>query len=186
MKVMVTINISTDADITNWMRGIITDIVLDHREHQDGFEVVKGEVTLLYPPAMIIFKPLKTSCPNLTVSNKAKFPYSQLRLVSTSQHLLAREYKDTFCFDTTRISHGVLCSQTTSRSLPPLTVPFIIHQTTNTALFFSSPLPHPSIFMLRCLTTRAMDKSKWKCTVPILPRPQQQPPLLELSSHMDK
>ena len=44
MKVMVTVNISTYADLTNGTRGVITDIILNHREHLDKSEVEKGEV----------------------------------------------------------------------------------------------------------------------------------------------
>ena len=59
MKAMVTINSSTEADLANGTKGIITNIILDHRETLEKTEVKNGIVTLLYPPAMIIFNPLE-------------------------------------------------------------------------------------------------------------------------------
>ena len=38
------------------------------------FEVAKGDVTLLYPPVMIIFKPLKTSCPQFDSLQQGEIP----------------------------------------------------------------------------------------------------------------
>ena len=51
---MVTWNISTDVDLANGARGIVVDIVLDLRE--DPGTRFNPEVTLHYPPVMILFK----------------------------------------------------------------------------------------------------------------------------------
>ena len=56
MKAMVTWNISTDVDLANGARGVVVDIVLDLRE--DPGTRFNPEVTLRYPPAMILFKPV--------------------------------------------------------------------------------------------------------------------------------
>lgn len=56
MKAMVTWNISTDADLANGARGEIVDIVLDPRE--DPSTTREAKVSLKYPPAMILFKPV--------------------------------------------------------------------------------------------------------------------------------
>ena len=74
MKVIVTINILTVADLTNGTRGIINNIILDHREHPDESKVAKGEVTFLYPPAMIVFKPLKLSYPQFNSLQQGEIP----------------------------------------------------------------------------------------------------------------
>ena len=63
MKAMVTVNIATEADLANGTRGIITDIILDPREILERSEVEDGVVTLVHPPAMIVFKPLVSSFP---------------------------------------------------------------------------------------------------------------------------
>jgi hypothetical protein len=58
MQVMVTLNVSTEADLANGSRGTIEDVVLDPRElvgNTDRNE--DGEVWLEYPPAMILFRP---------------------------------------------------------------------------------------------------------------------------------
>ena len=93
MKVMVTVNILTDADLTNGMRGVTTDIILDHREHLDGSKVERGEITLLYPPAMIVFKPLRTSCPKFDGLQQGVIP---LFPTSVSFHILTSAYLDPF------------------------------------------------------------------------------------------
>jgi len=56
MKVMVVINITTEADLANGARGEIVDIVLDPREPP---QVVNesGITKLRYPPVMLLFKP---------------------------------------------------------------------------------------------------------------------------------
>lgn len=58
MKVMATLNLATEADLTNSSRGIIEDIVLDPRERVQHTEISsEGEVWLQYPPAMVVFHP---------------------------------------------------------------------------------------------------------------------------------
>ncbi len=54
MRGMVLLNISTESDLANGSRGIVTDIILDSRE--EDLEVDAGVVTLRYPPACVIFK----------------------------------------------------------------------------------------------------------------------------------
>jgi hypothetical protein len=54
MKVMVIINIATEMDLENGMRGIITDIQLDPREVLDEPKE-DGSVVLKYPPSLILF-----------------------------------------------------------------------------------------------------------------------------------
>ena len=56
MKVIVLLNLLTEADIANGTRGMIQDIVLDHREGRLLADD-NGIVKLTYPPAMIVFKP---------------------------------------------------------------------------------------------------------------------------------
>ena len=60
MRAMVTM---TEADLANGTRGTMTDIFLDPREWLESSEVEKGVVMLLYPPAMVIFKPLHSTFP---------------------------------------------------------------------------------------------------------------------------
>jgi len=58
MKIMVTLNLATEADLTNGSRGTVEDIVLDPRERVSSEEIGKdGTVWLQYPPAMILFRP---------------------------------------------------------------------------------------------------------------------------------
>ena len=63
MRAMVTMNISTEADLANGTQGTVTDIFLDPRERLESSELEKGIVMLLYPPAMVIFKPLHSTFP---------------------------------------------------------------------------------------------------------------------------
>ena len=56
MRVMVTLNLSTDKDLANGTRGTIEEIILDPRE--DCTEPDEdGAIHLMYPPALILFKP---------------------------------------------------------------------------------------------------------------------------------
>jgi len=56
MRVMVTLNLSTERDLANGTRGTIEDIVLDPREMlKDPDE--DGAIHLDYPPAVILFRP---------------------------------------------------------------------------------------------------------------------------------
>jgi hypothetical protein len=57
MKAMVTMNIATEADLANGMRGEIIDIVLDPRELNPHRDKEAGIMRLQYVPAMILFKP---------------------------------------------------------------------------------------------------------------------------------
>ena len=52
----------------------MTCIILDHREQLENLEVEKGEVTLLYPPAMIIFKPLHSMFPIFNSFEEGEIP----------------------------------------------------------------------------------------------------------------
>lgn len=55
MRIMVTRNISTVANLSNGSRGRVTDIVLDPREPRIGIEAVKERIVFLhYPPAFLI------------------------------------------------------------------------------------------------------------------------------------
>lgn len=74
MKAMVTVNISTEADLANGTRGTVTDIILDHREELDASEIASGVVTLLYPPEMIVFKPLKSTFPRFEGLKDGEIP----------------------------------------------------------------------------------------------------------------
>ena len=58
MKAMVLLNLATEADVANGMRGHIQDIILDERE---GITTPDehGVIRLKYLPAMILFKPDK-------------------------------------------------------------------------------------------------------------------------------
>ena len=56
MRVMILINLSTQAEVANGTRGTVEDIVLDPREP----EIVpadNGRVFLQYPPALLVFRP---------------------------------------------------------------------------------------------------------------------------------
>lgn len=62
MKIMITDNIATDADLANGSRGVIADIVLDIREVLDREQLKRdGYVKLECPPAAIIFEPIHYS-----------------------------------------------------------------------------------------------------------------------------
>jgi ATP-dependent exoDNAse (exonuclease V) alpha subunit len=56
MKMMVLLNLSTEADIANGTTGTIEDIILDPRDENCTLND-DGSVLLKYPPALIIFKP---------------------------------------------------------------------------------------------------------------------------------
>ena len=56
MRVMVTLNLSTERDLANGTRGIIEDIILDPRETLKEPDE-NGAIRLDYPPAMILFRP---------------------------------------------------------------------------------------------------------------------------------
>ena len=58
MKIMVTLNLATEADLANGSRGTIEDIVLDSREQLTKNDVDQsGVVWTKYPPSMILFRP---------------------------------------------------------------------------------------------------------------------------------
>jgi ATP-dependent exoDNAse (exonuclease V) alpha subunit len=57
MKAMVTMNIATEADLANGMRGEIINIVLDPRELNPHRDEETSVTRLQYLPAMILFKP---------------------------------------------------------------------------------------------------------------------------------
>ena len=58
MKVMVLLNLATEADIANGTRGKIKEIILDDREDEHN-KAVEEHLKLQYPPALILFKPDK-------------------------------------------------------------------------------------------------------------------------------
>ena len=60
MKAMVLLNVATEADIANGTRGEIQDIILDEREGSIVPDE-EGIVRLRYPPAMLLFKPDRTT-----------------------------------------------------------------------------------------------------------------------------
>ena len=60
MKAMVLLNVATEADIANGTRGEIQDIILDEREEETSADE-EGIIKLKYPPAMLLFKPDRTS-----------------------------------------------------------------------------------------------------------------------------
>ena len=74
MKAMVMINISTDTDLANGTRGAITDIILDHREQLDKSEIENGIITLMYTPAMTVFKPIESTFPKFVYYNQILLP----------------------------------------------------------------------------------------------------------------
>jgi len=59
MKVMVLMNIVTEADIANRTTGTIEDILLDPRESKTINADAEGRVQLKYPPVLILFRPNK-------------------------------------------------------------------------------------------------------------------------------
>lgn len=56
MRVMVTLNLSTDKDLANGTRGTIEEIILDPRENCTQPDE-DGAIRLSYPPALVLFKP---------------------------------------------------------------------------------------------------------------------------------
>ncbi len=56
MRAMVLMNIATEADVANGTQGVIQDIVLDSQEILPEKPDCQMEMTLKYPPAVIIFK----------------------------------------------------------------------------------------------------------------------------------
>ena len=71
---MVTINISTPADLVNGTWGIINDIVLDHRECLEKKEIESGNVTLVYPPVMIMFQLVESTFSRFEGFEDGKIP----------------------------------------------------------------------------------------------------------------
>lgn len=71
---MVTMNISTEVDLVNGTWGVINDIVLYHREHLGKKEIESGNLTLVYPPAMIIFRPLEATFPRFNGFKDGEIP----------------------------------------------------------------------------------------------------------------
>ena len=55
MKAMIILNISTDVDLANGSRGLISDIILDSREILP--DDTSTTIYLTYPPAAILFRP---------------------------------------------------------------------------------------------------------------------------------
>ncbi|KAG2085768.1 uncharacterized protein F5147DRAFT_781896 [Suillus discolor] len=65
MKVMVTKNICTRAGIANGSRGTIAKIVLDEREPWSEESGHQGCISLMFPPAMLLFKPAVSVIPEV-------------------------------------------------------------------------------------------------------------------------
>ena len=87
MKAMVTINISTEADLANGTRGVIKDIILDHWEELERSELDSSVVTLIYPPAMTMFMLLESSFPQFEGLGKGEiliFPLEHNFQITTS------------------------------------------------------------------------------------------------------
>ncbi|KAJ7080494.1 hypothetical protein C8R43DRAFT_965727 [Mycena crocata] len=62
MRAMILLNIATESDLANGTRGEIVDIYLDPREPKEFSECERTGARLLkYPPALILFKPNKTT-----------------------------------------------------------------------------------------------------------------------------
>jgi ATP-dependent exoDNAse (exonuclease V) alpha subunit len=57
---MVLLNVATEADIANGTQGVIHNIILDQREEVSEPDK-EGKIQLKYPPAMILFKPDRTT-----------------------------------------------------------------------------------------------------------------------------
>lgn len=64
MKAMVVLNITTEVDLANGMRGEIVDIILDTRDKKAETDERQKEVKLNYPPALIIFRPFHMTVPS--------------------------------------------------------------------------------------------------------------------------
>lgn len=62
--VMVTLNIHTDLDVANGVRGVIEGIVLDEREHQISTKETLT-IHLRYPPRYVLVRLLRTKAPHL-------------------------------------------------------------------------------------------------------------------------
>ena len=62
--VMVTLNIHTDLDVANGVRGVIEGIVLDERERQVSTKDSRA-IHLQYPPRYVLVKLLRTKAPRL-------------------------------------------------------------------------------------------------------------------------
>ena len=74
MKVMVMINISTEADLVNRTWGINNNIVLDHRECLEKKEIESGNVTLVYLPVMIVFQLVESTFPRFEGFEDGEIP----------------------------------------------------------------------------------------------------------------
>lgn len=65
MKVMVTKNISTRAGLANGSRGTIAGIMLDEREPWFQTPTEQGRISLVFPPAVLFFKPTVSVMPEI-------------------------------------------------------------------------------------------------------------------------
>ncbi|KAJ3574918.1 hypothetical protein NP233_g1427 [Leucocoprinus birnbaumii] len=61
MRVMIDFNLATEAYITNGTQGSIEDIWLDPREPAEHDRDDEGRIKLIYPPALILFRPDRPS-----------------------------------------------------------------------------------------------------------------------------
>jgi ATP-dependent exoDNAse (exonuclease V) alpha subunit len=55
MAVMVTVNVETELDVANGVRGVVVDVILDRREERDHLNL-GAEVKLKYPPECVFVK----------------------------------------------------------------------------------------------------------------------------------
>ena len=77
MKVMVTLNLVTEADLVNESQGTIENIVLDPREHLSKEDIDQhGVVWPKYPPTMILFQPLHHEFKPFPALSQDSSPYS--------------------------------------------------------------------------------------------------------------
>ena len=73
MKVMITENVATEADLANGTRGEIVGIVLDARD-EPANTGVDSPIELHYPPAVVFFKPSRSSFPKLANLEEGVLP----------------------------------------------------------------------------------------------------------------
>ncbi|KAG8940311.1 hypothetical protein FRC03_005610 [Tulasnella sp. 419] len=76
MKVMVTVNVETDLDIANGLRGVITGLVLD--EADKDYNQNAEEVNLTWPPLYILVKLQQTSTIKLPGLEENEIPIAPM------------------------------------------------------------------------------------------------------------
>ena len=119
---MVTMNISTEVDLANRTQGVINDIVLDYRDHLGKKEIESGNITLVYPSAMIVFQPVEATFPRFNSFKDGKIPLfpseytfkittstSPKKIISCQQYNLTASYAFTLvkCGKITEVTLGI-------------------------------------------------------------------------------